>query len=319
ANREDWQKLPESLLRVTIDLRGDSADDRGAQLLGEVVVAYAKGQVGEFFHVLAAYRKLPAVDRKPQYEALVSQLALLVAYRAGKVELFNRELDISRQFLEKELPEETQKARFEAFFNRFAPLQWCSWLYIFVVVLGCLSWLGWAEPLRRAAFWLAMLLLAVHLWALFARMYILERPFVFVTNLYSSALFIGCGCMGLGLILDRIYRRGIGCVAGGFLAFLILRLAPLLAGDGDSLEMMQAVLDPNFWLATHVTVVTLGYTATFLAGGLGIAYILFGVCAPLLNREVGKILTQMTYGILCFATFLSFTGTVLGGIWADPS
>ena len=30
-------------------------------------------------------------------------------------------------------------------------------------------------------------------------------------------------------------------------------------------------------------------------------------------------LTQMTYGVLCFATLLSFVGTVLGGLWADWS
>ncbi len=27
----------------------------------------------------------------------------------------------------------------------------------------------------------------------------------------------------------------------------------------------------------------------------------------------------MMYGVICFATFLSFVGTVLGGIWADQS
>ena len=27
----------------------------------------------------------------------------------------------------------------------------------------------------------------------------------------------------------------------------------------------------------------------------------------------------MVYGIVCFATFFSFVGTVLGGIWADQS
>ena len=32
---------------------------------------------------------------------------------------------------------------------------------------------------------------------------------------------------------------------------------------------MQAVLDTNFWLATHVTCVTIGYSATFVAGLLG--------------------------------------------------
>src|SRR6202007_2225573 len=32
-----------------------------------------------------------------------------------------------------------------------------------------------------------------------------------------------------------------------------------------------------------------------------------------------KELSQMIYGILCFATLFSFVGTVLGGIWADQS
>ncbi len=39
-----------------------------------------------------------------------------------------------------------------------------------------------------------------------------------------------------------------------------------LADAGDTLEMMRAVLDTNPWLATHVTTVTLGYSATYLAG-----------------------------------------------------
>ncbi len=31
------------------------------------------------------------------------------------------------------------------------------------------------------------------------------------------------------------------------------------------------------------------------------------------------MLAKMIYGVVCFATLLSFTGTVLGGIWADQS
>src|SRR5205814_2809994 len=34
---------------------------------------------------------------------------------------------------------------------------------------------------------------------------------------------------------------------------------------------------------------------------------------------MGKVLGQMIYGVLCFASLLSFTGTVLGGLWADYS
>ncbi len=41
-------------------------------------------------------------------------------------------------------------------------------------------------------------------------------------------------------------------------------------GHGDTMEMMRAVLDSNFWLATHVVAITIGYRATFLAGALAI-------------------------------------------------
>jgi ABC-type transport system involved in cytochrome c biogenesis permease subunit len=83
--------------------------------------------------------------------------------------------------------------------------------------------------------------------------------------------------------------------------------------------MMQAVLDTNFWLATHVVVVTLGYASTFVAGFLAIVYITRGVFTRTLTGATGKSLARMIYGILCFATLFSFVGTVLGGIWADQS
>src|SRR5262249_33680239 len=73
------------------------------------------------------------------------------------------------------------------------------------------------------------------------------------------------------------------------------------------------------WLATHVTCITLGYVATFVAGFLGILFVLLGVFTSKLDKEMFKSLSQMIYGVVCFATLLSFTGTVLGGIWADQS
>ena len=85
------------------------------------------------------------------------------------------------------------------------------------------------------------------------------------------------------------------------------------------MEMMQAVLDTNFWLATHVVCITIGYAATFLAGFLAIIYVLRGVFTASLESETAKSLTRMVYGIICFATLFSFVGTVLGGIWADQS
>jgi len=314
----------------------------------------------------------------------------------------------------------------EVTFNRFAPFYQCSGLYVIVFVLTVVGFSQqaagrpvWAAALRRSALYLLLLTLTVHTVALFARMYIMERPLVFVTNLYSSAVFIGWGCVVLGLLLELIFKMGIGTMLSAALGLATCIVAHNIATE-DTLEMMQAVLDTNFWLATHVTTVTLGYTATFVAGFLGAVYVFqmlgaviresfestgeptvgallaFGaattgavggplfflwfltsamdkfellptvllwglfwltvaagvmyavalmllrvssagvdaqgkplagrvpdlavpVVAAALTPERGKVFGQMVYGVVCFATLLSFVGTVLGGIWADQS
>ena len=85
------------------------------------------------------------------------------------------------------------------------------------------------------------------------------------------------------------------------------------------MEMMRAVLDSNFWLATHVVTITIGYSGTFLAGGIAIGYTIrkHVVAAP--DPATTQSLESMVYGVVCFALFFSFVGTVLGGIWADQS
>jgi ABC-type transport system involved in cytochrome c biogenesis permease subunit len=242
---------------------------------------------------------------------------ILAAYSQGDANEFNLQLKNYQDQLAKQWPRDVNLAHFESSFNRFEPFYHCTILYVLVGVLIFVSWIQWAEPLSRAAFLLAILTLLVHTWGLVARMYIGGRPPV--TNLYSSAIFIGWGCVGLALILEAIYRNGIGILVAAVLGGTTLRFADYLSSSGDTIEMMQAVLDTNFWLATHVTCVTLGYTATLVAGLLGIIYVVRGVFTPSLNREMMRSLGQMIYGIVCFATLLSFTGTVLGGLWADYS
>jgi ABC-type transport system involved in cytochrome c biogenesis permease subunit len=85
------------------------------------------------------------------------------------------------------------------------------------------------------------------------------------------------------------------------------------------MEMMRAVLDSNFWLATHVVTITIGYAGTFLAGSIAIAYALRKHIVAKADPEADKVLSDMAYGIICFSLFFSFVGTVLGGIWADQS
>ena len=47
---------------------------------------------------------------------------------------------------------------------------------------------------------------------------------------------------------------------------------------------MRAVLDTNFWLATHVVIVTLGYASTYVAGFLAIIFVLRGIFTEVARR-----------------------------------
>jgi ABC-type transport system involved in cytochrome c biogenesis permease subunit len=239
------------------------------------------------------------------------------AYHVGDQRAFNQRSALLRDWFSKEQPNATKRASFEFLFNRVDPFTQSMVLYVLAFLLACGSWLGWSRPLNRSAFYLLLLTLAIHTFGLVSRMYLQERPPV--TNLYSSAIFIGWGAVIVSLILERIFRDGIGAACAGSIGFITLIIAHHLAGSGDTLEMLQAVLDTNIWLATHVVAITTGYSAMFLAGMLAIIYIVRGVFTRSLKKETADSLSRMTYGVVCFATLFSFVGTVLGGIWADQS
>jgi ABC-type transport system involved in cytochrome c biogenesis permease subunit len=189
--------------------------------------------------------------------------------------------------------------------------------YVLAGLLACSSWFNGSELLRRSAVWLIGLAIVIHTTGLIFRMWLEGRPPV--TNLYSSAIFIGWGAVVLGLVLEKIFKDGIGAVVASVIGFLTLIVAHHLSIGADTMEMMRAVLDTNFWLATHVVIITLGYASTFVAGFLALIYILRGLFTKTLSEVTGKSLARMVYGIICFATLFSFVGTVLGGIWADQS
>jgi ABC-type transport system involved in cytochrome c biogenesis permease subunit len=209
------------------------------------------------------------------------------------------------------------KTRAEVFFNQMEPFYNAMVIYVLAGLLAIFSWFNLSETLRRSSVWLIGLAFVIHTTGLIYRMVLEGRPPV--TNLYSSAIFIGWGAVLLGIILEKFYKNGIGAVVAAGIGFITLIIAHHLALEGDTMEMMRAVLDTNFWLATHVVAVTVGYASTFVAGFLALIYILRGVFTKTLDEATGKALARMVYGIVCFATLFSFVGTVLGGIWADQS
>ena len=253
-----------------------------------------------------------------QIHPMVTKYAIVGdAYRANDPSLFNQNVQLMADWFAKGQPPATKRASFEFLFNWLQPFSQSMTLYVLAFLLACASWLGWSNVLRRAAFYLLLLALAIHTFGLVSRMYLQERPPV--TNLYSSAIFIGWGAVIVALILERVFRDGIGAACAGAIGFVTLIIAHHLAGSGDTLEMLQAVLDTNIWLATHVVAITTGYSAMFLAGMLAIIYVVRGVFTRSLKKQTADSLARMTYGVVCFATLFSFVGTVLGGIWADQS
>jgi ABC-type transport system involved in cytochrome c biogenesis permease subunit len=256
---------------------------------------------------------------------------MITAYRAGQPDDFNRLIAEYRAWLAGRFAPQVQKADQEFFFSTMQPFYKATVIYVLALLLALFSWFGGggatgtdkaptfnvSDLLRRSAFYLIALAWVIHTTGLVFRMYLEGRPPV--TNLYSSAIFIGWAAVILGMVLEKIYRDGIGCVVASFAGFVTLIIAHNLALSGDTMEMMRAVLDTNFWLATHVVTVTLGYASTFVAGFLAIIYILRGVFTTSLSEPTAKSLARMVYGIVCFATLFSFVGTVLGGIWADQS
>ena len=262
-----------------------------------------------------------SVNNEKENEATQAWTAILVAYSRGNVADFNKEVRDYQSWLNRnraDLPHTSlNKIDFEAFYNHFEPCYYAAVLYLFAFVLVCLSFLFLQRPLGSAAFWLIVLTFVVHTFALIARIYISGRPPV--TNLYSSAVFIGWGAVLAGIVIERINHLGIGNLLASVAGFSTLLIAHMLAGDGDTMAVLQAVLDTQFWLATHVVCITLGYAATFVAGLLGLFYILWGTLTPRMTADAGKEIIRMLYGVLCFAIILSFFGTVLGGLWADDS
>ncbi len=244
---------------------------------------------------------------------------MLSAYRDGDVARFNDTLNEYNASLQRENPAVLEKMPFETFYNRLGAFMKSAQLYLLVFVLSCFGWLARKRGPISAGLALMICAFIPHTFAIIARVFLSGYPPV--TNLYSSAIFIGWAAVLAGIVLELVYRKaeGMGNLVGGIAGFTTLLVAHFLAGDGDTMEQMRAVLDTRFWLATHVITVTLGYMATFVAGTIGVFYILAGLLTRRVDEATRDNMFRMMYGTACFALLLSFVGTVLGGLWADDS
>lgn len=177
-------------------------------------------------------------------DAVKHYAAISSAYAKADAKAFNNALAQYDSHLKKQLGPELKKAKTEQhYYNHFSPFKKSITLYIIAFLLACLSWFHPArwQWTNRSAYYLILLAAVIHSAGLITRMMLEGRPPV--TNLYSSAIFVGWGAVVLGIILERFYRDGIGIVIASVVGFITLIIAHNLSMDGDTMEMLQAVLD----------------------------------------------------------------------------
>jgi ABC-type transport system involved in cytochrome c biogenesis permease subunit len=311
---------------LTAQMRGEQFDETPLQWLQEqldtpIMVPMPPAQSHKRTD---SWKRIPEAVWRAQNEGeplpppVPAYAQIAKAYRSSDAAAFNAAVTEYKTWLASGFGPELGKAEKEHRFNIAEPFYKSLVLYVTAFMIALLYWaMPGAEWLRRGAIACTLVALVVHSGGLITRMVLEGRPPV--TNLYSSAVFIGWGACVLGLLLEKFWRNSIGLVVSASAGFITLIIAHHLSLSGDTMEMMQAVLDTNFWLATHVVVVTLGYAATFVAGFLAITYVVRGIFSEAITPELNRSLSKMVFGILCFATLFSFVGTVLGGIWADQS
>ncbi len=248
---------------------------------------------------------------------LLSQfLNLLQFYSEENITLFNSTLIDINAFHQSQKSFLTTLVSFEYYFNVFNPLGNSITIYLLALLASLFFFLFRVKSLFTLSMGLTYVAFFVHTVGLLLRVVITQRPPV--TNLYSSAVFIGWFSILMALVQEYLFKNKLGPILASTIGFTTLIIAYHLSFQSDTMGLMQAVLDSNFWLSTHVITITLGYSGTFLAGFIGIYYVFFNLVSSISN-ELNRQLSKMVFGIICFSLLFSFIGTVLGGIWADQS
>ena len=188
--------------------------------------------------------------------------------------------------------------------------------YILSFLLIGISWMVKPTLFRNISYLSLIVGFLIHGYGILLRMQIMGRPPV--STLYESVIFVSFIILLLAVTLEYFRADGIGIFIGSVGGSILHFVGFSYAADGDTLGMLVAVLDSNFWLATHVTTITIGYGASLAAGFIGHLYLIQNILNPSNNKKLKSIFNNL-FGMTLFALFFTLFGTILGGIWADQS
>jgi len=189
-------------------------------------------------------------------------------------------------------------------------------IYIVSFILLLTSFLGTPRIFYKTAAVLMVIGAFLHMSSITMRIIIMNRPPV--ATLYETTIFVSFIAVCLSLLFEWKKRDATGMTVGSIIGTVLLFISTRYAADGDTMEMLVAVLNTNFWLATHVVAVTMGYGCALVAGTLGHIYLIKKRLRPKDTAAHTNIINTML-AVALIATFFATLGTILGGIWADQS
>jgi len=208
------------------------------------------------------------------------------------------------------------RLKLEVWNNRAHLLYKSVAFYILSFILLISSWAIWRKPLEKLSFYGLLIGFAFHTAGIFLRMIIMARPPV--STLYESIIFVGFISVLSAIIYEIMKKSSLGTLTGVVLGTSLHFIGFSYAADGDTMGMLVAVLDSNFWLATHVVTISIGYGCAFVAGFVGHLYLFFKIFKPEQKDRLVTLAKNMK-GTTLIALFFTLFGTILGGIWADQS
>lgn len=210
--------------------------------------------------------------------------------------------------------------KLETHFNRLNIFVNSTVFYILSFLLFALSSLFYQKILSRLSFISLSIGAVIHLCGIVIRCLIMNRAPV--SSLYESIIFVSLIAVVVSLFIEFKHKNGTGTFIGSTLGALLLLVSFGYEKDGDSMGMLVAVLDTNFWLATHVVTISIGYGCSLVASLLAHLYLFKKRFRQLSNHfaksDEQKLLKNIHSTVL-FSLFFTVLGTILGGIWADQS
>ena len=280
--RQEWQSLAHGLFN---DMTGKRKNDLTRHMALMILSFREKNYIG-FNQDLEKYRKAfkeiktnnikalkaaraalekEEADAKAAIDGSVEKREALMTVKA-KVNAEGKKLETQEQVW----LESIDRLEYETSFNRFEPFFQAWLLCIFVFTATIFSWIFLRKPLNNFALATNIIAFLVFSYGVWARYFISGYPPI--TNLFSTAIFIGWTALFVGIIIEFITGYGLGNLVSSVIGIITLIIAYFLGGDGDTLEMMRAVLDTKFWLLIHVTVINFGYMANYVAGIVATVY-----------------------------------------------